>query len=181
MNGAISFAERDHDDGNVVLWGYPAATMIDAGVQRLIARLDAELGTYPSPAEIEEHLYGTTAAPEITGALIYAARVFRHDVGRYPTPAEVLAGLLLVDTEMALLIYIANDIRVGYRVMWPEHDDNGVLVRRTRDDSDDPLVFSYGTVTAQPEGWNGHNTITCDDDRTVSIDREWLMKVPGGK
>jgi hypothetical protein len=37
-----SVAERDHDDSTAMLWGYPAATMIEAGVQRLIARLDTE-------------------------------------------------------------------------------------------------------------------------------------------
>lgn len=36
----ISVAERDHDDSIAMLWGDPAATMIEAGVQRLIARLD---------------------------------------------------------------------------------------------------------------------------------------------
>jgi len=114
MNGAqnLSFAGTQ-DDSGLILWGYPAATMIEAGVQRLIARLDNELRRYPTVDEVHEHIYGRTAAPEITEGIIYAANVFRQDVGRYPTPAEVLAGLLLVDTELALLTYVANDIRVG--------------------------------------------------------------------
>ena len=29
----ISFAEHGHDDSTAMLWGYPAATMIQAGVQ----------------------------------------------------------------------------------------------------------------------------------------------------
>jgi hypothetical protein len=177
----ISFAERGHDDSTAMLWGDPAATLIEAGVQRLIARLDTELGRYPTVAEIHEHICGGTPAPEITEGIIYAANVFRTDVGRYPTPAEVLAGLLLVDTEIALFTYIANEIRVGDRVMWAEHDDNGQLLHQARDGSEDTLVFAYGTVTAQPEGWNGPHTIASDDGRTLVVRREWLVKVPNVK
>ena len=107
--------------------------------------------------------------------------MFQRDVGRYPTPIEVMAGLLHIDTEFALFTYIANDIRVGDRVMWPQHDDNGKLLHLTRDGSDDTLVFAYGTVTAQPEGWNGPNTIASDDGRTAVIGREWLIKMPEGE
>ena len=103
--------------------------MIEAGAQRLIARLDTEWRRYPTVAEIHEHIYGHTPAPEITEGIIYAANIFRQDIGRYPTLAEVLAGLLLVDVEIALLTYVANDIRVGDRVMWAEHDDNSEFLR----------------------------------------------------
>jgi len=116
--------------------------------------------------------------PEITDAIIYAAKVFRQDVGRYPTPTEVLAGLLLVDTEAALLSYVANDIRVGDRVMWAERDDNGQFLHQTLDGRDDMIVPAYGTVVAQPDGWDGDNTVTRDDGRTVIIGRKWLIKVP---
>ena len=177
----ISVAERDHDDSTAMLWGYPAAAMIDAGVPRLIARLDTAWRRYPTVAEIDEHIYGGAPAPEITEGIIYAAQVFRQDVGRYPTPAEVLAGLLLIDVEIALFTYIANEIRVGDRVMWAEHDDEGEFLRPTREDNDDELVFAYGTVTAQPDGWNGKNTITRDDGRTTVIGREWLIKMPAGE
>jgi hypothetical protein len=177
----ISVAEHDHDDSTVVLWGYPAATMIEAGVQRLIARLDTAWRRYPTVAEIDEHIYGRTPAPEITAGIIYATNIFREDVGRYPTPAEVLAGLLLIDTEIALLTHVANDIRVGDRVMWGEHDDNSQYLRPSREDNDDELVFAYGTVTAQPDGWNGKNIITRDDGRTTVIGREWLVKMPEGE
>lgn len=174
----IGVAERDHDDSTATLWGYPAATMIEAGVQRLVARLDTEWRRYPTVAEIDEHIYGGAPAPEITEGIVYAAEVFRQDVGRYPTPAEVLAGLLLVDTEIALLTFIANEIRVGDQVMWAEHDDNGDFLRSTREGSDDALMFAYGTVTAQPDGGNGNNIITRDDGRTAVIGREWLIKMP---
>ena len=175
---SVSFAERGRDDGTAMLWGYPAAVMIEAGIQLLIARLHTESGHYPSSAEIREHIYGRTAAPEITDAIIYAAKVFRQDVGRYPTPTEVLAGLLLVDTEAALLSYVANDIRVGDRVMWAERDDNGQFLHQTLDGRDDMIVPAYGTVVAQPDGWDGDNTVTRDDGRTVIIGRKWLIKVP---
>jgi len=177
----ISVAERDHDNSTAMLWGYPAATMIEAGIQRLIARLDTALRRYPTLAEIDEYIYGGAPAPEITAGIIYAANVFRRDVGCYPTPAEVLAGLLLIDTEIALFTFVANEIRVGDRVMWAERDDNGEFPCATREDDDDLLVFAYGTVTAQPDGWNGKNTITRDDGRTLTIGREWLVRVPEGE
>ena len=182
MNGAqnLSFAGSP-EDSEPILWGYPAAAMIDAGVQQLIARLDTELRRYPTVDEVHEHIYGRTPAPEMTEGIIYAANVFRQDVGRYPTPAEVLTGLLLVDTELALFTYIANDIRVGDRVMWPKHDDKGELLHQARNGSDDTLVFAYGTVTAQADGWNGSNIITRDDGRTAVIGREWLIKMPAGE
>ena len=55
---SVSFAERGRDDGTAMLWGYPAAVMIEAGIQLLIARLHTESGHYPSSAEIREHIYG---------------------------------------------------------------------------------------------------------------------------
>lgn len=176
----LSFAGTPEDSEHI-LWTHPADAMIDAGVQRLIARLDSESGTYPTPQEIDINLYGATPPPEIIDAVAYAVRVFRRDLGRYPTPLEVMAALLEIDTECALFTYIANDILVGDRVMWPLHDDSGKLLRLTRDGSDDTLVFDYGTVTAQPEGWNGPNTIASDDGRTLVIGREWLVKVPVGE
>jgi hypothetical protein len=91
----------------------------------------------------------------------------------------VQAGLLMADTETALFVYLELEIQVGDRVMWAEHDDNGEFMHQTLDGRDDMIVPAYGTVTAQPEGWNGDNTITRDDGRTVIIGRKWLIKVPG--
>ena len=125
--------------------------------------------------------FGTTTAPEIIEAIANAANVFREDVGRYPTQAEAQAGLVLADTQAALFTYLEREIQVGDRVLWAEHDDEGELLRPTRDRSDDTLVFAYGTVTAQPDGWNGKNIITRDEGRTAVIDREWLVKVPEGE
>lgn len=176
----ISFAGASEEDTRI-LWSHSADAMIDAGVQRLIARLESESGNYPTPQEIDENIYGATTPPEIVYAIIYAARVFHRDVGRYPKPAEVLAALLNIDTERALITYIANEILVGDRVMWPLHDDSGTLLHLKRDGSDYTLVFAYGTVTGQPEGWNGPNTIASDDGRTLTIGREWLVKVPAGE
>jgi hypothetical protein len=173
----IAFTEG-HDDAEI-LWGDPPAAMIEEGIQRLIARLYGELRRYPSVAEIDEHTYGPTTAPEIVEGIANAARVFREDVGRDATPAEVQAGLLLADTEAALFDYMEYDIQVGDRVMWAERDDNGELLHQTLDGRDDALVFAYGTVTAQPHGWHGDNTVTRDDGRTVIVGRKWLIKVPG--
>ncbi len=175
-HGGIAFTEG-HDDAEI-LWGYPPADKIDEGIQRLIARLYAELRRYPEVAEIDEHIYGPTTAPEIIEAIADAAKVFREDVGRDPTPAEAQAGLLMADTETALFSYMEHDIRVGDRVMWAERDDNREFLHQTLDGRDDMIVPAYGTVAAQPEGWNGDNTITRDDGRVISMGRKWLIKLP---
>ena len=176
-HSGIAFTEG-HDDAEI-LWGYPPADKIDEGVQRLIARLYGELRLYPTVAEVDEHIYGPTTAPEIIEAIADAAKVFREDVGRDPTPAEVQAGLLLADTDAALFTYLELDIQVGDRVMWPEREGNGELLHQTLDGRDDMIVPAYGTVIAQPGGWHGDNTITRDDGRRVIIGRKWLIKVPG--
>ncbi|MGO9381168.1 MAG: hypothetical protein ACLP4W_03515 [Mycobacterium sp.] len=173
----IAFTEGH--DGTEILWGYPPADKIDEGIQRLIARLYAELRRYPTVAEIDEQTYGPNAAPEVVEGIAKAARVFREDVGRDPTPAEVQAGLLMADTDAALFTYLELDIQVGDRVTWAERDDNGEFLHQTLDGRDDMIVPAYGTVTAQPEGWHGDNTITRDDGRTIGLGRKWLIKVPG--
>ncbi len=176
-HSGIAFTEA-HDDAEII-WGDPPAEKIDEGVQRLIARLYAELRRYPEVAEIDEHIYGPTTAPEIIEAIADAAKIFREDVGRDPTSAKAQAGLLMADTETALFTYLEHDIQIGDRVVWAEHDDNGEFLHQTLDGCDDMVVPAYGTVTAQPEGWHCDNTITRDDGRTVIIGRKWLIKVPG--
>ncbi len=54
-----------------------------------------------------------------------AARVFRGDISRDPTPGEMHAGLLLADTQAALFTYLELEIQDGSRVMWAGRDDNG--------------------------------------------------------
>lgn len=176
--GGTKLAESYTDDTEL-LWGQPPAAMIEEGIQRLIARLYTQLRRYPTVAEIDEQTYGPTAAPEIIEGIANATKVFREDVGRGPTPAELAAGLLLADTEAALFTYLELEIQVGDRVMWAECDGNGDLLHQTLDGRDDMIVPAYGIVTAQPEGWNGENIITRDDGRTITIGRKWLIKVTG--
>jgi hypothetical protein len=161
-----------------MLWGRPPAAMIDEGVQRLIARLYAELHRHPEGVEIDEQIHGPTPAPEVVEGITKAARVFHEDVGRNPTPAEVQAWLLLVDSQDALLAYLELEIQVGDRVMWAERGDNSEFLRQTVDGRD-AIVPAYGTVTAQPEGWYGENIITRDDGHTVVLGRKWLIKADG--
>jgi len=163
--------------GTELLWGDPPAAMIEEGIQHLIARLYSELRRRPTVAEIDEQVYGPTAAPEIVEGIAKAARVFREDVGRDPTPAEMQAGLLLADTQGALFTYLELEIQVGDPVMWAERDDNGQLLHQTLDGCDDVIVLAYGTVTAQPEGWHGDNIITRDNGREVILGRKWLIRV----
>jgi hypothetical protein len=172
-----NFAEGHGANGTELLWGEPAAAMIEEGIQRLIGRLYSELRRHPTVAEIEKQVYGPTAAPEIVEAMANAARVFREDLGRDPTPAEMQAGLLLADTQGALFTYLELEIQVGDRVMWAERDDKGELLHQTLDGRDDMIVPAYGIVTAQPEGWYGDNTITREDSHKVTIGRKWLIKV----
>jgi hypothetical protein len=176
---ATNFAEGLVANGAEMLWGEPPAAMIEEGMQRLIARLYAELRRHPTVAQIDEQVYGPTAAPEIVDGMANAARVFREDVGRDPTPAELNAGLLLADTQGALLTYLELEIQVGSRVMWADCNDNGERLHQTLDGRDDAIVPAYGTVIAQPDGWNNANTIARDDGRIVCLGRNWLIKVPG--
>jgi hypothetical protein len=178
-HSGANFAEAHTENGAKLLWGDPPAAMIEEGIQRLIARLYTELRRHPTVAEIDEQTYGPTAAPEIVEAMANAARVFREDIGREPTRAEVQAGLLLADTQVALFTYLELEIQVGDRVMWAERDDNGEILHQSLDGRDDMIVPAYGTVAAQPEGWHGDNTITRNDGRTIIIGRNWLIKVPG--
>ncbi len=61
----------DHTGNDTeLLWGGPPSVMIEEGVQRLIGRLYGELHRYPAVAEIDEHIYGKTPAPEISEAII---------------------------------------------------------------------------------------------------------------
>jgi hypothetical protein len=151
--------------------------MIDAGIRQLIARLYAELRRHPTVAEIDEQLYTPAPAPEIVKGMANAARVFREDVGRDPTAAELQAGLLLADTQGALFNYLELEIQVGDRVMWAECDDNGKRLHQTIDGRDDMIVPAYGIVVAQPEGWHADNTVQRDDGRIVTMGRKWLVKV----
>jgi hypothetical protein len=174
----VSPTEDHTASGAELLWGDPPSAMIEEGIQRLIARLYAELHRHPTVAEIDEHVYGPIPAPEIVEAMANALRVFRDDVGRDPTPFEVQAGLVLADTQAALFTYLELEIQVGDRVMWAERGDDGEFLRQTLDGRD-VIVPANGTVTAQPEGWHGENIITRDDGQTVVLCRKWLIKVDG--
>ncbi len=174
-----NLAEGHLANGTELLWGDPPAAMLGEGIQRLIARVYDELCHHPTVAEIDERIYGPTPAPEIVEAMANAARVFREDVARDPTPAEVEAGLLLADTQAAMFAYLQLEIQVGSRVMWAGRDNDGPLLHQTIDGRDDMIVPLYGTVTAQPQGWYGDNTITRDDGHTATIGRQWLIKVSG--
>jgi len=164
--------------GTELLWGDSPAAMIEKGMQRLIARLYTELRRHPTVTEIDGQIYGPALAPEIVDGMAKAAKVFREDVGRDPTPAELQAGLLLTDTQGALFTYLELEIQVGDRVMWAECDGNGARLHQTLDGRDHMIVPAYGTVTAQPEGWQGDNIIIRDDGRTIVLARKWLIKLP---
>jgi hypothetical protein len=128
-------------------------------------------------AEIDDQTYSTTPPREIAESMVKAAKAFRDDIGRDPTPFELQAGLVLADTQAALFTYLEREIKVGDRVMWAECDANGERLHQTVDGRDDMIVPVYGTVVAQPEGWTGEHTVERDDGLTATIGRKWLIKV----
>lgn len=173
----IPFSEAE--DEAAAQWGPPPAEVIAEGKQRLIARLYRELDRHPSATQVDEETFGPETAPEMIEAIAGAAEVFRRDLGRNPTEHEVLGGLLLDDTDDALLIYLEREIQVGDRVIWPERDAEGNYLHHTIDGRE-LVVSGFGTVTAQPDGWHGDNVIASDDGRTVVLGRKWLRKQPTG-
>lgn len=173
----VSSAAGDTANRTEVLWGTPPAAMIEEGLQCLIGRLYSELHRHPTVAEIDEQAYSSTPAPEIVEAMGHATGVFREDVGRDPTPFELQAGLVLADTQAALVTYLEREIQVGDRVKWAETDPLGERLHQTIDGRDDMIVPIYGTVVAQPQGWTGNQTVERDDGRTVFVARKWLIRV----
>lgn len=173
----LSSADSDKAHLTEVLWGTPPAAMIEEGLKRLIGRMYSELHRHPTVAEIDEQTYSSAPAPEIAEAITNAARVFRDDIGREPTPFELQAGLNLADTRAALYTYLELEIQVGDRVMWAETDDFGERLHQTINGRDDQIVPVYGTVVGQAQGWTGDQKVERDDGRTVSIARKWLIRV----
>lgn len=110
-------------DGSEMLWGDAPADRIDAGMNRLIIRLRAELGRFPTVAELDAV---KSTAPEMVEAIEAAGTVFAQDVGRHATDGEIAAGLLFANTEIGLDAAIRDDIRVGDRVRW-------AVMRRSED------------------------------------------------
>lgn len=110
-------------DGGEMLWGDAPADCIDNGLDKLINRLTAELGRYPSIAEVDAV---KATAPEMLEAVEHASIVFQQDIERPVTDGEIAAGLAFSDTEISLDCFIRRDIHVGDTVRWAVMRSNGM-------------------------------------------------------
>lgn len=105
-----------------LLWGDAPADCLDAGLDRLIARLRGELGRFPTVAEVDA-LKAT--APEMAEAIAKAKKVFAEDVERDMLDVELEAGLRFADTEIALDSAMRRDVVVGDLIRWGLWEDRG--------------------------------------------------------
>lgn len=60
--------------------------------------------------EINARLYGPTLPSEILNVLIFATLSLTHRFHRYPTPTELMMGMLISDTETAMLTCMADEL-----------------------------------------------------------------------
>ena len=114
--GASMFAPlgAHNPDGTAMRWGDGPSDELCAGMAALIERLRRELGRYPSIAEIDAQ---KTTAWEMRRALRDAAKAFRDDLGRPPTPGEIQAGLDFAAAAFALDSVVSDDISAGDTVL----------------------------------------------------------------
>ena len=117
-----SFASGTNPDGSEMLWGDSPADAIDSGIDRLIARLNIELGRPPTVAEIDAV---KAAAPEMVAAIAEAIVVFCDDLGRQPTDGEIKAGLAFCDTATSLDSAMRRTISIGDTIRWAVMVDRG--------------------------------------------------------
>lgn len=92
------------------LWGDAPADIIDDATDRLMTRLTTELGRFPTVDEIDLQKYIFPSA-EIQAAKQEVERVFLSDIGRLPSPDEVIAGMRFSDTETALMFFKQRNAR----------------------------------------------------------------------
>lgn len=102
-------------DGSEMLWGDAPADCIDGGLHNLITRMHADLGRFPTVAEVDA---ARPDAPEMLAAIEKAKKVFAEDIERPATDGEIAAGLAFSDTEIALDSDMRADITVGDVIRW---------------------------------------------------------------
>lgn len=103
-------------DGSEMLWGDAPADAIDGGISKLIGRLRADLGRFPTVDEVNAI---KATAPEMIEAIAAARKVFTEDIEREPTDGEIAAGLAFCDTEISLDYEQRKNIVVGDTIRWP--------------------------------------------------------------
>jgi hypothetical protein len=97
-------------DGTEMIFGDGPADALAAGLHALIGRLRADLGRFPTLAEVDQI---KASAPEMVAAIAEAAEVFCQDIGRNPSAAELAAGLAFIDTAITLDEIERAEIGVG--------------------------------------------------------------------
>ncbi len=184
-----SFAEGRNADGSEMLWGDAPADAIGDGMDALVKRLRKELGRYPSVEEIDSLKFGDAVhhvAPEIVKAIRRAEKVFREDIGREMTLAELTAGLRFSDTSLHLEMTQERDYAPGDLVRFAKQDGNGRHVRldAAGEYPDDvgtshragELVVLRGRLVELRAG----DAIVDVDGELMTIGRAWISKILEG-
>lgn len=164
-------------DGSEMLWGDAPADAIDGGLDRLIHRLRADLGRWPTVDEVDAV---KRTAPEMVEAVAAARRVFTEDVEREPTDGEIEAGLAFSDTGLSLDSVLRADIAVGDTVRWAVMRNVGGW--QEVDHTAEGVVSSIEERT-RTNGWSGraYTAVVYVVDG-VDVDRAYAHKVlPGDK
>lgn len=129
-------------DGTEMMFGDAPADALAAGLHNLIGRLRAELGRFPTLSEVDQI---KASAPEMLAAIAEATEVFRQDIGRGLTPAEITAGLAFIDTAITLDEIERAEINVGDVVRFALWRVTGSAAGREMDRFVDGVVeFSSG-------------------------------------
>ena len=162
-----------------MLWGDAPADKIGDGLSKLINRLRADLGRFPTAEEVDAE---KASSPEMDEAIADAILVFCDDIGRQPTDGEIVAGLAFSDTGIALDSAIRADIVPGDTIRWAIWNDTGVFseVERVAD-----AVVEAIEERKAVSGWTGRPytkvvyVVTLDGVR-LDVGREWASKVLPG-
>lgn len=164
-------------DNSEMLWGDYPADMIDAGLENLIARLTAELGRYPSLAEVDAV---KSTAPEMVAAIAEARKAFESDIERPATDGEIAAGLAFSDTEISLDCFIRRDIHVGDRVSWAVMRDTGAWKEIDYLAEGEVIAVEVRAMTSSWGTWEKTFLTVRREDSIDEIEKAYASKVLPG-
>lgn len=144
-------------DGTEMIFGDAPADALVSGLHALINRLNTDRGRLPTLAEVDAL---KTTAPEMRSAIDEAREVFREDIGRVPSNAEIAAGLQFIDTATTLDEIARAQIVVGDVVrfaLWRVVDTSGT--QEIDRFVDGVVEFSDSVILDVPDG---HRQVTLD-------------------
>ena len=168
-------------DGSEMLWGDAPADRLDDGIEKLILRLQADLGRSPTVGEVDAE---KATAPEMIEAIAKARKVFAEDIEREATDGEIAAGLAFSDTGISLESVMRRDIVVGDTIRWAVMRDCGFF---TEIDNTAEAVVESIEERDRINTWTGNAythvvyVVTVDGVAT-DVDRAYASKVlPGDR